>query len=132
MSSCIITIDNKSIKYSDQLLFQRLLSYNLYSINRQSFHLKFSLITLFQLNRLKIWQEKFFVHILRLLAGKFGPICIEYPLATFWAKILTRLPSKNFPLKNTASRAKNRKVKANLSSLRKKNHYTVNNSMLFL
>ena len=57
---------------------------------------------------------------IRLLAGKFGPICTEYPLATFSAKILTRLPSKNFPLKNTASRAKNRKVKANLSSLRKK------------
>ena len=34
--------------------------------------------------------------------------------------------------KLTTSRAKNRKVKANLSSLRKKNQYTVNNSMLFL
>ena len=46
------------------------------------------------------------------MAGKFRPICTEFPLATFSAKILTRLPLK-FPPKynSTTSRAKNRGFK---------------------
>ena len=34
------------------------------------------------------------MYILRLLAGKFGPVCTEFPLTTFLVKFLTRLPSK--------------------------------------
>ena len=30
-----------------------------------------------------------------ILAGKFGAICTEFPLATFTAKILTRLSKKS-------------------------------------
>ena len=37
---------------------------------------------------LKRCPEKLFVYILRLLAGKFGPICTEFPLTTFSTKIL--------------------------------------------
>ena len=43
-------------------------------------------------------RKIFRTYILRLLAGKFGPICTEFPLSTFSAKILTRLPLK-FPAK---------------------------------
>ena len=37
---------------------------------------------------LKRCSEKLFVYTLRLLAGKFGPICTEFPLTTFSTKIL--------------------------------------------
>ena len=40
--------------------------------------------------------RKNFVYILRLLAGKSGRICTEFPLATFSAKILTTRPLKFF------------------------------------
>ena len=43
--------------------------------------------------------RKIFVYILRLLAGKSGRICTEFPLATFSAKILThplKFPAMNF------------------------------------
>ena len=43
-------------------------------------------------------RKIFRTYILRLLAGKFGPICTEFPLSSFSAKILTRLPLK-FPAK---------------------------------
>ena len=43
--------------------------------------------------------RKNFVYILRLLAGKSGRICTEFPLATFSAKILTTHPLK-FPAMN--------------------------------
>ena len=47
------------------------------------------------------------MYILRLLAGKFGPICTEFPLTTFSAKILTKFSLK-FPakIKLDISRAK--------------------------
>ena len=48
---------------------------------------------------MKRCSEKNFVYILRLLAGKSGRICIEFPLATFSAKILTTHPLK-FPAIN--------------------------------
>ena len=48
----------------------------------------------------------------RLLAGKFGPICTEFPLSSFSAKILTRLPLK--------FRAKKKiEVNANFSTCKK-------------
>ena len=43
--------------------------------------------------------RKNFVYILRLLAGKSGRICTEFPLATFSEKILTTHPLK-FPAMN--------------------------------
>ena len=39
-------------------------------------------------------QEKYFVYTLRLLAGKFGAICKEISLTTFWIKILTASKAK--------------------------------------
>ena len=39
---------------------------------------------------LKRCQGKLFIYILRLLAGKSGTICTEFPLATLLAKILIR------------------------------------------
>ena len=39
-------------------------------------------------------QEKYFVYTLRLLAGKFGAICTEFSLTTFWIKILTASNAK--------------------------------------
>ena len=70
---------------------------------------------------MKRCQEKFFcTYILRLLAGKFGPICTEFPLS-FSAKILTRLPLK-FPAKkiiNSISCKKKIEVNANFSTCKK-------------
>ena len=43
---------------------------------------------------LKRCPEKLFVYILRLLAGKFGPICTEFPLTIFWTKILKEVHIK--------------------------------------
>ena len=40
-------------------------------------------------------QEKNFVYILRLLAGKFVPVCAEFPLATFPAKNFNKASYKN-------------------------------------
>ena len=59
------------------------------------------------------------MYILRLLAGKFGPICTELSLTTFSAKILTKLPIKitTKKLNATASRAK--KFEINHQSLLK-------------
>ena len=45
---------------------------------------------------LKRCPEKLFVYILRLLAGKFGPICTEFPLTIFSTKILKEVHIK-FP-----------------------------------
>ena len=42
-----------------------------------------------------MFREIFRIYTLRLLAGKFGAICTEFPLATFTAKILTRLSKKS-------------------------------------
>ena len=59
--------------------------------------------------------------ILRLLAGKFGPICTEFPLSSFSAKILIRLPLK-FPAKkiiNSISCKKKIEVNANFSTCKK-------------
>ena len=71
---------------------------------------------------MKRCQEKFFcTYILRLLAGKFGPICTEFPLSSFSAKILTRLPLK-FPAKqiiNSISCKKKIEVNANFSTCKK-------------
>ena len=39
-------------------------------------------------------QEKYFVYTLRLLAGKFGAICTEFSLTTFWIKTLTASNAK--------------------------------------
>ena len=70
---------------------------------------------------MKRCQEKCFcTYILRLLAGKFGPICTEFPLS-FSAKILTRLPLK-FPAKkiiNSISCKKKIEVNANFSTCKK-------------
>ena len=46
-----------------------------------------------------VWKNPL-VYILRLLAGKFGAICTEFPLATFSAKKLKTFVRK-FPAKNT-------------------------------
>ena len=43
------------------------------------------------INLSKWCVEKAVVYILRLLAGKFGAICTEFPLATFSAKKLKRI-----------------------------------------
>ena len=40
-----------------------------------------------------VWKNPL-VHILRLLAGKFGAICTEFPLATFSTKKLKRIYSQ--------------------------------------
>ena len=40
-----------------------------------------------------VWKNPL-VHILRLLAGKFGAICTEFPLATFSSKKLKRICSQ--------------------------------------
>ena len=53
------------------------------------------------------------MYILRLLAGKFGPICTEFPLTTFLAKILTRVPLNFQPKKKL-------RVNANFSTTQKK------------
>lgn len=50
-------------------------------------------------------KKHFFVYILRLLAGKLGPICIEFPLTTISAKILIGSNSKfstRFSMNNTS------------------------------
>ena len=65
-------------------------------------------------------RKIFCTYILRLLAGKFGPICTEFPLS-FSAKILTRLPLK-FPAKkiiNSISCKKKIEVNANFSTCKK-------------
>ena len=66
-------------------------------------------------------RKIFRTYILRLLAGKFGPICTEFPLSSFSAKILTRLPLK-FPAKkiiNSISCKKKIEVNANFSTCKK-------------
>ena len=45
---------------------------------------------LFVLNFKFNYLKRFFIYILRLLAGKSGTICTEFPLATLLAKILIR------------------------------------------
>ena len=50
-------------------------------------------------------KKNFFVYILRLLAGKLGPVCIEFPLTTISAKILIGSNSKfstRFSMNNTS------------------------------
>ena len=60
---------------------------NLYCPSQYSFS-KYFICSKF--NYLKRCQGKFFIYILRLLAGKSGTICTEFPLATLLAKILIR------------------------------------------
>ena len=47
--------------------------------------------------------KKIFVYILRLLAGKFGTICTEFPLKKFLPKNQTSFPPK---ITRTTSRAR--------------------------
>ena len=66
-------------------------------------------------------RKIFRTYILRLLAGKFGPICTELPLSTFSAKILTRLPLK-FPAKkiiNSISCKKKNRGKKQINTVQK-------------
>ena len=63
-------------------------------------------------------RKIFRTYILRLLAGKFGPICTEFPLSSFLAKILTRLPLK--------FRAKKIEVNANFLTCKKNKHSSEN------
>ena len=81
----------------------KLLSCNKHSINISSFISHFICFnSLWQVNFNKKLLRKNFVYILRLLrllAGKSGRICTEFPLATFSAKILTTRPLK-FPAMN--------------------------------
>ena len=67
------------------------------------------------------------------MAGKFGPICTEFPLATISAKILTNLPFE-FPAKKIIKQhlVQNEiEANANLSSLGK-NQNSLENSVPFL
>ena len=50
----------------------------------------------FQLIKFERRQGKFSICILRLLAGNSGPICTEFPMTTFSAKILNRHPLKKY------------------------------------
>ena len=57
-----------------------------------------------------MFREIFRIYTLRLLAGKFVAICTEFPLATFTAKILTRLSKKSLA-KNYFSNPKHAMLK---------------------
>ena len=82
------------------------------------FHIFFYYKLIFN-STLKGCQEKLFVYILRLLAGKFRPICTELPLTTFLAKIFTRVPLNFQPKKKL-------RVNANFSIPQKKSKQSKN------
>ena len=120
-----------SFLFSSAITKQRdrlVLCYILLSFKRpQKFHIQQTILfvlnsLLFSIKYIKnSVKKKFYVYILRLLAGKSGPFCTEFPLATFWANILKKLPFKS-PAKinfNNIS-CTNWKVNSNLFSLRKK------------
>ena len=63
------------------------------------------------------------IYILRLLAGKFGPICIEFSPATFFGKNLNNASWKNArqkKLKSISCKKKSRRVIVNFSFTLKK------------
>ena len=86
------------VLYHHLLLVKGTVFLYIYSVNHKRFKFNRVFILLNYLQSqgklLKWYWNFYFVYILRLLAGKSGPFCTEFPLATFSAKNLTRLPLK--------------------------------------
>ena len=81
--SMAIYLSLSSIKYSSNTCFWCQILYCLH-------------IFILQLQCVNKYSKYLFKNILSLLAGKFGKICTEFPLAIFLAKKFTRLHFKTF------------------------------------
>ena len=86
-------------------LISFLLSLNIFSINNKS--ILFVLST-FRLIYEKVSTKIDVIYMLRLLVGKFGPICIEFSPATFFGKNLNNASWKN---------ARQKKIKKHLMQI---------------
>ena len=86
-------------------LISFLLSLNIFSVNNKS--ILFVLST-FRLIYEKVSTKIDVIYMLRLLAGKFGPICIEFSPATFFGKNLNNASWKN---------ARQKKIKKHLMQI---------------
>ena len=94
---CLLVLSSlKSInKIVDSFLHNLLLSLVIYSINHTCFTLQIILFVLKCIVLSKLFNyvsKNFRTYILRLLAGKFGGICTEFPLTTLSAKNQLVLP----------------------------------------
>ena len=96
-------------------LISFLLSLNIFSINNKSILFVLSSLqpqvnwlSTFRLIYEKVSTKIDVIYMLRLLAGKFGPICIEFSPATFFGKNLNNASWKN---------ARQKKIKKHLMQI---------------